>query len=98
MAESLITDAMVAEFKAHMHITHSREDPYLRGLLETSAAAVMAITNDNDLTDKRVIELVYQRARYAYNDQLEWFDANFRSMLMNLAIEHYEGVPDQDNE
>ncbi|MDE3295906.1 phage gp6-like head-tail connector protein [Lacticaseibacillus rhamnosus] len=93
-----ITDALKKSFKARMHITTSHEDDYLTELLKQSAVAVMNITNDKDLSDQHTIELVFERARYAYNDQLEFFDANFGSMLLERSIENLPDPPSNDNE
>lgn len=47
-------------------------------------------TND----DKRAIELVFERTRYAYNDALEFFEDNFLSEITSLGIELSEDDTD----
>lgn len=80
-----ITDQNVADFKARMHITHKAEDLYLKQLLEQSAAYVCDIAGLTELNDPAT-ELVFERARYAYNDKLSDFDNDFQSPMLNLSL------------
>ena len=82
-----ISDDQLTRFKAGMHITHKLEDTYLTGLLSDSADYISGIVNTDDLNNPKFFELVCNRARYAYNDQLKDFDTDYRSPLMNLSID-----------
>lgn len=75
-----------------MHIFHDGEDDNLKRLLSFSIAFVETkcgkfnIGGDEN-TDKQATELVFERARYAYNDALEYFEDNFSSEIFSLGIE-----------
>ncbi|MFT8392533.1 MAG: phage gp6-like head-tail connector protein [Liquorilactobacillus ghanensis] len=79
--------ALIEEFKQRIHIFHSVEDDNLNRILEASQAAVTRMTGVNDLNNPEFKELVLERGRYAYNDQLEFFEENFQSELLGLSAE-----------
>jgi hypothetical protein len=59
----------------------------------------MRICGNYDITTHEVFkELVFERARYAYNDALEYFYTNFLTALNNLnldkALDSYGGDDD----
>ncbi|MGM8215172.1 phage gp6-like head-tail connector protein [Bacillaceae bacterium W0354] len=87
----MITDEILKEFKERMHISHSSEDSNLKQLLSSSfvdiksKCGVFDLEGDKD-TDLRGKELVFERARYAYNDALEYFNDNFLSDINSLAL------------
>lgn len=82
-----ITPLMLQEFKDRMHISHSSEDKNLELLLKNSAAALKRMVGDYDIhTNYEVKELVFERARYAYNDSLEYFQENFVSEILSLGL------------
>lgn len=74
-----------------MHISHN-EDDNLKRLLSSSFAYIKSKCGKFDLsgeedTDLIAKELVFERARYAYNDALEYFDINFLSDINSLSLE-----------
>lgn len=76
-------------FKGRMRIFHDGEDDNLSRMLESSEQAIfqtVGTTNHNP----RVRELILERARYAYNDQVEFFYQNFQGDLMALSLENYK--------
>ena len=80
---------LLAAFKERMRIFHDGEDTNLSRMLESSEEAIFQIvgtTNNNP----RVRELILERARYAYNDQVEFFYQNFQGDLMALSLENYK--------
>ncbi|MFD2046017.1 phage gp6-like head-tail connector protein [Ornithinibacillus salinisoli] len=88
----MVTDELVKEFKERMHISHSSEDSNLKRLLSFSVAFVEDKCGEFDLTgetnlDIRAKELVLERARYAYNDAVEYFDDNFLSDIVGLGLD-----------
>jgi len=96
----LVTPQLLEEFKERMHITHGSEDNNLKRLLSFSIAAIKDSCGDFDIygeteLDQRAKELVFERARYAYNDALEFFDDNFLSQInsLGLSIAFKEGEP-----
>jgi hypothetical protein len=84
-----------------MHITHSSEDDNLEQLLSSSILAIQRDCGKFDVEGNELgRELVFERARYAYNDALEFFQNNFLSEIHSFALtllpdepEETEGVP-----
>ncbi|WP_096269558.1 hypothetical protein [Paucisalibacillus globulus] len=75
-----------------MHIAHSGEDDNLKRMLSSSFAYIKSVCGEFNLsgeldTDLRAKELVFERARYAYNDALEYFDKNFLSDIHTLSFD-----------
>ncbi|WP_195486713.1 phage gp6-like head-tail connector protein [Lacticaseibacillus paracasei] len=89
--ESLLTD-----FKARMSIYHSSEDTELKNMLQASYDAVNRMTGVSDITNNQLKELVIERTRYVYNDQVEFFEDNFLSTIIGLSLQAY-GEEDDDN-
>lgn len=95
-----IDDKIVQSFKSKMHITNKKEDSYLKDLLQNSVNAIAEITGDDSLDDTGFLELVMERSRYAYNDQLEYFLENFQQSLMDQSLKNYtveSGGADEDS-
>lgn len=83
----IISDELLQEFKERMHITHDVEDENLKRLLSFSVVDLTQKCGPFDLTtNEKAKELVFERTRYAYNDALEFFDANFLSLITSLGI------------
>lgn len=78
--------ALIEEFKARMHIFHSIEDTNLQRILDSSTAAISRMTGMDSKTDNLEFqELVLERSRYVYNDQVEFFEQNFQSQILGLS-------------
>ena len=83
----IITDELLQEFKERMHITHDIEDENLKRLLSFSIVDLTAKCGSFDpIENEKAKELVFERTRYSYNDALEFFDANFLSLITSLGI------------
>jgi hypothetical protein len=85
----IISDELLQEFKERMHISHDIEDANLKRLLSFSVVDLTAKCGPFDLIEnenEKAKELVFERTRYAYNDALEFFDANFLSLITSLGI------------
>ena len=78
------------EFKGRMKIMHSGEDDNLKGLLSSSCVALNKACGVFDFNSEQGKELVFERARYAYNDSLEFFADNFLTEIINLTLALYE--------
>lgn len=88
-------EELLVEFKSRMKIFNSIEDDTLKRSLSASKMAIKRMTGSDDLGNEEVKELVIERARYAYNDSLEFFEDNFQSMILGVSLE----VPyDQESE
>ena len=81
---------LLKSFKERMRIFHSGEDNNLSRMLESSESAILNLVGSKDTTDPRVRELILERARYAYNDQVEFFYGNFQGDVMALSLENYK--------
>lgn len=84
----MVTDVLLKQFKDRMHIFHEGEDDNLKELLSFSIAFVESKIGEFDITEHtKARELVFERARYAYNDALEYFEDNFLSEIVSLSLE-----------
>ena len=81
---------LLKSFKDRMRIFHNGEDANLSKMLESSGSAILNLVGSKDSTDPRVRELILERARYVYNDQVEFFYDNFQGDLMALSLENYK--------
>lgn len=90
MEETKELHPLLKAFKDRMRIFHSGEDNNLSLMLESSESAILSLVGSNDSTNPRVRELILERARYAYNDQVEFFYGNFQGDLMALSLENYK--------
>ena len=80
---------MTREEQLHQ-LLNSCEDNNLSQMLESSEVAILSLVGSKDSTDPRVRELILERARYVYNDQVEFFYGNFQGDLMALSLENYK--------
>lgn len=102
----MITEELLKQFKERMHISHNSEDDNLKRLLSFSYVYVSSRCGEFSLVgdshiDRRGQELVLERARYAYNDALEFFEDNFLSAITALGIDiahQGDGEGDDDEE
>lgn len=81
--------SLLDAFKGRMRIFHDGEDANLSRMLESSEQAIFQ-TVGTTKNNPRVRELILERARYAYNDQVEFFYQNFQGDLMALSLENYK--------
>ncbi|MDK8646353.1 phage gp6-like head-tail connector protein [Staphylococcus condimenti] len=87
-------DELLNEFKSRMHIFHSSEDESLKEILNKSFVAIQSTCGSFDL-DKNMMgrELVLERSRYVYNEQLQFFHKNFSTLITDFGLQNqvYEG-------
>lgn len=81
----MVDTQILDSFKTYMRIFHSAEDDYLMDLLSTSELDILALVGGS-LSDREVKELVFNRARYAYTGNLEFFYQNFQSRIFDLSL------------
>ncbi|MFK3938938.1 phage gp6-like head-tail connector protein [Alkalihalobacillus sp. NPDC078783] len=92
-----VTDEILEQFKGRMHITSKAEDGNLKSMLASSYFYVQDKCGDFDLTvDGTGKELVFERSRYIYNDALEYFEDNFKSMIIGFQMSQLPEVPDEE--
>ena len=82
-----ITPQLLIDFKERMHISHDAEDANLERHLRNAESAIRRMVGDVDIyTNYEAQELVFERARYAYNDSLEFFEDNFVGEITALSL------------
>jgi hypothetical protein len=54
------------------------------------------MTGVSDITNNQFKELVIERTRYVYNDQVEFFEDNFLSTIIGLSLQAYEKETSDD--
>lgn len=83
----MITAELLADFKSRMRIFHDTEDDNLEWLLESSYRVIQARCGAFDITESvEGKELVFERARYAYHDSVEYFEENFLTQLHSFGM------------
>lgn len=83
----MVTEELVQELKNSLHITNTREDDYIKKILSSSIAYLRSVCGDIDIeNNENARELVIERARYSYNDAVEYFEDNFLSQIHNLGM------------
>lgn len=83
---SEVTQELVDEFKERMKLSDD-EDSNLTRILKASIEDLLDKCGAYDVhTSERFKELVFERSRYVYNDALEFFNDNFLSQVLSLAI------------
>lgn len=81
-----VPEGILKEFKSRMKISHSTEDANLKQLLYASLVALNHACGPFDFENVMGKELVFERARYAYNDSLEFFSDHFLTETINLSM------------
>lgn len=84
------------ELKQRMKIYHKTEDELLMDILQTSYEDIKELIGDFDIElflPGR--ELVFERARYVYNDSLEYFYDNFQQRILDLSLKLTGGEDDK---
>ncbi len=81
-------------FKDRMHIFHDSENDNIIRILQASEQAIKRDCGDYEPDNQVAIELVLERARYVYNDSIEFFADNFREQLMSLSLELFNPTGD----
>lgn len=89
-------NALLSVFKQRMKIYHKAEDENLSRILDASEQRIASIIGRDDTADASFVELVLERSRYAYNDQVEFFDHNFLDDLLSASLDNYEPGDDED--
>lgn len=89
MEETKQFHPFLGTFKERMKIFHDAEDGNLSRMLVSSEKAILDLTGAFDLSDSRTEELVLERARYLYNDQVEFFFVNFQGELLELSLQNH---------
>lgn len=97
--KSVIDDSIVSEFKERNRISHSIEDEAIRQQLYLSYEAIADRIGEFVINEySRGLELVFERTRYVRNDALEYFNENFQSLLLEVALDKYVPVEESGDE
>ena len=90
MEETKQSHPLLEAFKERMKIFHDAEDANLSRMLTSSERAILDLTDSFDASDSRVEELILERSRYLYNDQVEFFYTNFQGEILGLSLNNYQ--------
>lgn len=90
MEETKQFHSLLGTFKERMKIFHDAENANLSRMLTSSEKAILDLTDSFDASDSRVEELILERSRYLYNDQVEFFYANFQGEILELSLKNYQ--------
>lgn len=83
-------DALLEEFKQRNQIYHKSDDELFKKLLKQSIRKITELCGDFDYEeeDSPGRELVLERARYARNEALEYFEENFGTEIRAFSFEN----------
>lgn len=82
-----VSNELLKEFKDKLHILHDDEDSNLKRLLSFSYDIICEKCGFFDIeNNEQGKSLVFERARYEYNDKLEYFDTNFLGEISSFLI------------
>lgn len=84
------------ELKQYLRVFHSSDDDNLQFLLNSSIRELKDLV-DSDMTDERFRELVYNRVRYAYNGDLEFFNENFQNAILDFSFHSLKEDADEED-
>lgn len=92
MKDITIDDSLLESFKAFTKISHDSEDTYLKELLKRAYSNLMSRFGEFDIdTNLEGQALVFARARYAYEDLLEYFNDNYQDDLIHFGLNNAIG-------
>ncbi|GAX47310.1 hypothetical protein [Pseudolactococcus reticulitermitis] len=90
-------DNKLSAFKLRMRIGSNAEDKNLRQMLTSSATTLIRLTGARDLDDPTLVSLIFDRARYEYNDALDEFVGNYHEEINMLYVQYgLEGDADDN--
>nr|DAS93004.1 MAG TPA: Head Tail Connector Protein [Caudoviricetes sp.]DAY08855.1 MAG TPA: Head Tail Connector Protein [Caudoviricetes sp.] len=82
-----VSETLLKQFKDKLHILHDDDDDNLKRLLSFSYSVLCEKCGFFDIeNNEQGKSLVFERARYEYNDKLEYFDINFLGEISSLLI------------
>lgn len=82
-------DGNLEAFKLRMRIGTTTEDENLKQMLTSSAMTLIRLTGANTLDDPTLVSLIFDRARYEYNDALDEFIGNYQIEINMLYVQYY---------
>lgn len=86
-AEMLANDNLES-FKERMLIFNDSRDDDIKRMLATSFQRIESLIGDYDENNNlKFIDLVFNRTRYDFNDQVEFFEDNFQHVILDLSLE-----------
>lgn len=85
-------------FKLRMRIGTTAEDDNLKQMLTSSAMTLIRLTGANALDDPTLVSLIFDRARYEYNDALDEFMGNYQVEINMLYVQYGLGDDADDIE
>jgi uncharacterized phage protein (predicted DNA packaging) len=94
-----IKDDHLKILKKRLRVYHSHEDDLIKSLLQSSYDFISGKCGDFDMDDDRDgAELVYNRARFDYNNALEYFDDAYMSLVVAFSLKNLDLVGTESGE
>lgn len=82
-----MNDEILKEFKGRMHIFHNAEDDSLKAILNISYEVIKNECGIFDIQKEAIgKELVFERSRYVYNEQLQFFNRNYSTLITEFGV------------
>lgn len=80
-------DVILDEFKSRMHIFHKAEDESLKNILSISYEVIQNECGTFNIEKDNIgKELVMERSRYVYNEQLQFFNRNYSTLITEFGV------------
>ncbi|MGQ9412203.1 phage head-tail connector protein [Streptococcus pluranimalium] len=86
--------ALLKTFKERMRIFHDAEDDNLSFILQSSQEALDGLLGISLISTRSGKELIIERSRFVYNDNLELFYESYKNEIARIALETY--VPEEE--
>lgn len=87
-----ISDKLLSEWKLSMGITYSSRDDYYRHLLQSAVEWVDDLVGGPDIELEPIKKsLAFNRARFDFNGELEYFSESFQTEIMDLSFKYKVG-------
>lgn len=93
----IISDTILQKFKDRKHITHNSEDENLIWLLSSSYFYLKNKYGEFDIESNLLgQELVIERAGFAYEENLGFFDEVFQSLIYEFGVSQASEANEKD--
>lgn len=86
--------ALLPIFKERMRIFHDMDDDNLSFILQSSQEALDGLLGLDMMSTRSGKELIIERSRFVFNDNLELFYESYKNEIARIALETY--VPEEE--
>ncbi|MGV3054837.1 head-tail connector protein [Streptococcus hyovaginalis] len=82
--------ALLPIFKERMRIFHDMDNNNLSFILQSSQEALDGLLGLDMMSTRSGKELIIERSRFVFNDNLELFYESYKNEIARIALETYE--------